>query len=338
MVHPEHPIFESTLLNKLTSGSAFAIAFIFLVFQYTFKLDFQCPCNDFYQWFCGLYIGLPFIGLFLILTLTAKTFTIISALWCSCIRALWSHEDCTLGNILHVSCSCSACSRARFYQACRRFSCKNFMRNLFLSALWIITVLIDGDAVVCWNLTEENITRTNDQIPCKESNKLTAEESDKIKYYQALSQAFGLGFLFALPLLWLLVSTCCQFCTTSYYKSLFEDIYEEETIRYAEEEIRERVKTSSKKKIINVLNVPENDGLDWTYLSNQMIDLIMSRNSESMNGPPQNLPQQDQNPSLPPQNLPQQDQNPSLPPQNLPQQDQNPSLPPQNLHAALKQH
>lgn len=188
MVHPEHPIFESTLLNKLTSGSAFAIAFIFLVFQYTFKLDFQCPCNDFYQWFCGIYIGLPFFGLFLILTLTAKTFTIISALWCSCMCAVGSHEDSTQSPNLHVSCSCSACSRARFFQACRRFSCKHFMRNLFLSALWIITVLIDGDAVVCWNLTEENITRTNDQIPCKESNKLTPEESDKIKHYQALSQ------------------------------------------------------------------------------------------------------------------------------------------------------
>ncbi len=189
MVHPEHPIFESTLLNKLTSGSAFAIAFIFLVFQYTFKLDFQCPCNDFYQWFCGIYIGLPFFGLFLILTLTAKTFTIISALWCSCTRAICSDEDCALNEDNPLEpCSCSSCSRARFYQACTRFSCKHFMRNLFLSALWIITILIDGDAVVCWNLTEENITRSNDQIPCKESNKLTAEESDKIKHYQAISQ------------------------------------------------------------------------------------------------------------------------------------------------------
>ncbi len=187
MVHPEHPLFDSTLLNKQTSGSAFAIAFIFLVFQYTFKLDFQCPCNDLYKWFCGIYIGLPFFGLFLILTLTAKTVTIISALWYSCRRAFCCNRTCIQTNTTPSgTCSCSSCSCARISEACTRFP--YFMRNLSISALWIITILIDGDAVVCWSLTEENITRSNDQIPCKESNKLTAEKYDQIKHSQALSQ------------------------------------------------------------------------------------------------------------------------------------------------------
>ncbi len=102
-----------------------------------------------------------------------------------------------------------------------------------------------------------------------------------------------MGLLFALPIFWLLVSTCCQFCTTSYYQSLFEDMYEEETIRSTEEGMQEIVKTESKKKCIKILKVLTTNTVDWKKLSNQLIDLIMKRNLN------QNLPQQDQDPPLP---------------------------------------
>ncbi len=89
-----------------------------------------------------------------------------------------------------------------------------------------------------------------------------------------------MGLLFALPIFWLLVSTCCQFCKTSYYKSLFKDMYEEETIRSVEEGMQEIVKTESKNKIIEILDVLKTNTVDWKYLSNQLNDLIIKNKSD----------------------------------------------------------
>ncbi len=171
MPHPDHPSIESALMKNLFApGSAFAFAFIFLVFQYSFKLDFQCPCNAFSNdAFCFIYILIPSFGLLLVLTLTTKTCTIM----------------CTRG-----SCSCACCSRGCFW----RNVCKHIVRNMVLSSLWIATIFIDGDAWVCYNLTEKNITNWYDQTPCKEKNKHTAEESTNIRFYQAQSQVCSIFF------------------------------------------------------------------------------------------------------------------------------------------------
>lgn len=165
MTHPDHPSIESALMNNLLApGSAFAIAFIFLVFQYSFKLDFQCPCNAFpNDAFCVSYAFIPFLGLLLVLTLTTKTCTIM----------------CTRGSWPCACCSCGCCSR---------IFCKHIVRNFVLSLLWIVTICIDGDAWVCYKLTEKNITNWYNQTPCKEKNQHTAEESTNIRFYQAQSQ------------------------------------------------------------------------------------------------------------------------------------------------------
>lgn len=208
MVHPEHPAIESKLLkNLLAPSSAFAIAFLFLVFQFTFKMDFQCPCNTYNnQVFCILYFFLPFVGLMIILTLPAKTCTIMCALCCSKKKREFSSDGSSSGvsqsDHLHgesrgvsqfpprrdSSTGGTPKSRSSCSWACRRVLCKHVFRNMFLSSFWIITILIDGDALVCWTLTNENITEWYDQIPCKKTDKLTAEESNSLRHYQSLSQ------------------------------------------------------------------------------------------------------------------------------------------------------
>lgn len=149
------PAFESTLVNQLIAhGSTFAIAFLFLIFQYTFKLDFKCPCNAYDNpVFCGLYVLLPFFGLFLILTLMAKTCTLLFSRCCLNIKAFFCYLCCSCACCPNASrysrfkcaesCSCPSFSCECFCQMWRWFYWKNIMRNPFLSLLWIITVLID---------------------------------------------------------------------------------------------------------------------------------------------------------------------------------------------------
>lgn len=176
MVHPDHPNIESGLLKNLsTPGSAFAITFLFLVFQYTFKLDFQCPCDPSNNTvFCVLYIVFPVIIIFCILILTAKTSTVV------CLGT-WEY------NCKHKFCKCrGSCCDPRSPTCC--FIFKHMMRNFFLSCLWIITVLIDGDVFVCLRLTEVNITSWHDQIACKEKEKLTPDEYNNIKHHQTVSE------------------------------------------------------------------------------------------------------------------------------------------------------
>lgn len=88
-------------------------------------------------------------------------------------------------------------------------------------------------------------------------------------------QIIGLSILFGVPIIWLLVSMIIQLCKTP-YKSLFEDVYEEETITSAEEEMQKRVKISATKKCENVFNKCKNgNSFNWTNLSNELIDVII---------------------------------------------------------------
>lgn len=180
MVHPDHPNIESGLMKNLSSsGSAFAITFLFLVFQYTFKLDFQCPCDPASNTiFCVLYIVFPVFIIFCILTLTAKTPTIV------CLGA-WNYK------CKHIFCKGRCCCWDPCFPTCSptcSYIFKHIMRNIVLSCLWIITVLIDGDVFVCWNLTEVNITSWQNQIPCKEKDKLTPNEFNTFKHHQTISE------------------------------------------------------------------------------------------------------------------------------------------------------
>ncbi|XP_056321278.1 probable serine/threonine-protein kinase samkC [Danio aesculapii] len=300
----DHQIFESGLMKNLVApGNAFALAFIFLIFQYSFRLDFQCPCNAYNNTaFCILYAALPFCGLWLILTLTTKTSRIMCAQCCTC------------------------SGPQRSWRCCCRITCTQIFRNVVLSALWIVTVLIDGDALVCWILTEGNVTHWHDQIPCKETEKLTAEESQNIRHYQALSQVAGLSVLFIFPLIWFLVSIIYQ-CSKTPYKSLFEDIYEEETMRCIEIEMQEMIKTKTKEDCRTYLNAINNSNMDWKKLTEELIQLITKQNPLIQNPDPnqnplnQNPPQPNQDPlnQNPPPN-----RNPLPPNQNLPLPNQNP--------------
>jgi len=198
MGHP-HPTIESTLLtNLLAPSSAFAIAFLFLVFQYIFKIDFKCQCDAYNKVYCLVYLIVPFCGLTGLLTLSAKTSTICTLRYClryclsdghrrrysSVSQSDGPRRGDSISGVSQSTCICSCCKS----WACRRLVYKQILRNVFISSIWIITVLIDGDALVCWNLTNANITDWYDQIPCKEPGKLTAEESKSIKYYEFISQ------------------------------------------------------------------------------------------------------------------------------------------------------
>lgn len=160
---------------------------------------------------------------------------------------------------------------------------KNVMRNGFLSVLWIVTILIDGDAYVCWKLTDihENMNWT-DQLPCKEKNNLTADESKNITKCQSESQVIGLAFLFTLPVLFFLISIIHQCCLKSYYKSLFEEVYEEETLTAVEVKIRENIKNNAK-ETLNHFNECRYDDGGWKNLSDELNKLIFEYNPTSVN-------------------------------------------------------
>lgn len=104
-------------------------------------------------------------------------------------------------------------------------------------------------------------------------------------------QIIGLSILFGIPIIWLLVSMIIQLCKTP-YKSLFEDVYEEETITSAEVEMQKRVKISAMKKCEKVFNkYKTGNSFNWTNLSNELIDVIIEEDPADLLQSPQNLPQ-----------------------------------------------
>ncbi|TRY91899.1 hypothetical protein DNTS_024112, partial [Danionella cerebrum] len=222
MTGQEHLNLDSGLMKSLFApGNAFVVAFIFLVFQYSFKLEFQCPCNAFdSKTFSLLYAFLPALGLFSLLTLGTKTCTFMY-------------------------------TQSGFSKMCAISFLKHFFRNMILSSMWIVTVFIDGDAWVCLQLTRENITNWFDQIPCKDNSSLTTWESTAIRRQQAFSQVIGLSVLFGLPGVYLLVALIIRFCCNGPFQSLLQGLYEEETIKCIEKEMRKRIHNHTKKECKN---------------------------------------------------------------------------------------
>ncbi|KAI4898115.1 hypothetical protein NFI96_015374 [Prochilodus magdalenae] len=211
-----HPDFTSEGLSKvlLSAGGAFAIIFFFVTFQYIFKLEFICPCEPNENWkVCIVYIGAPFFIFFIIILVVDKIFL-------------------------------EACATRPFCSFCK--SCalwKRIGRAFAVSMLWIATVLLDGDCLVCFETTSWNITVRSEQPACKKET--TSEEFASIRYFSGISRVYGLGLLLFIIFTWA-VGLCFTRKKQRFYKDLYEEYVLDETDNFWNEGLKQHANQEAK--------------------------------------------------------------------------------------------
>ncbi|KAL7375565.1 hypothetical protein ABVT39_019827 [Epinephelus coioides] len=147
------------------------------------------------------------------------------------------------------------------------------MKYVFLSAVWVSTVLFDGDWYFCL-LTNLNTSQTG--IPCKEN--LTYKETLIKTDYKNVSRVYGFLVISLIILLWTLVE-CCEasyirrmmrqrssvpgqdlFCPP-YYRWLYEDLLRKEVSDHLKEELKNIAKERAKKLCKKYLTIIRNHEL-----------------------------------------------------------------------------
>ncbi len=143
------PHLTTDCLKKLfePAGSVF-VAFLFLIiFQFVFKVDFECPCDPKENLqVCTIYMSLPAISL--------------------CIKVIITEEStrsifCSNGTGTTYKCIVFIMS---------------VIKGLSVASLWIITLLIDGDWYACLKTTNYDLP-PYEQIFCKKI-KTPAEDAE----------------------------------------------------------------------------------------------------------------------------------------------------------------
>lgn len=145
-----HPDFPQKLLDVITNAvSVFLLIVLFYILQYIFDMDFVCSCKPGLHPNGVLYMTLPPM----ILTLVVNILELFNQ------RRSYSRWHCLICN----------CCNGHFCGHILKFC----LKYLSMSAVWISTVLFDGDWYFC---LMTNFSPNNSQVglPCKE--KLTAEE------------------------------------------------------------------------------------------------------------------------------------------------------------------
>ncbi|XP_049340862.1 calcium homeostasis modulator protein 2-like [Astyanax mexicanus] len=204
----KHPKFTTQVLTQLLSsaGGAFVVIIFLVAFQYIFKLEFDCPCDpEENLWFCLVYIFAPIL-IFALIIIGAD-------------RILW--KVCTSG----------------YYFICL----KRLVRALTVGVLWFVTALLDGDLIVCFMTTSENITVRTEQPVCKKEP--TSDEFANITRQKNLSRVSGLVVLAGVILIWAICS-CCSKCKshTYYSKTLYDEHLLEQNELLLEDKIKEKAK------------------------------------------------------------------------------------------------
>lgn len=151
------PHLTADYLKKLfePAGSVF-VAFLFLIiFQFVFKVDFECPCDpEENSQVCAIYMSLPAISLCIIVIITEKS---SMSIFCS------NGTGTTYKCIVFIM---------------------SVIKGLSVASLWIITLLIDGDWYACLKTTNYDLP-PYEQIFCKK-NKTPADDAE-IQVQKSLS-------------------------------------------------------------------------------------------------------------------------------------------------------
>lgn len=112
------PYFNTDYLMELfvPAGSAFVAFLFWIIFQFVFKLDFECPCDPGENTHvCAVYMTFPAISLCIVVMIADKS-----------IRSIF-------------------CRNATGIQCKKNIFLMSLIKAFSVVCLWIITVLIDGD-------------------------------------------------------------------------------------------------------------------------------------------------------------------------------------------------
>lgn len=159
------PYFTTDNLKELfvPAGRAFAAFLFWIIFQYVFTLDFQCPCDPGENTHvCVVYKISPAISLFIVMMIADKR---IFCIFCINGRGIQCKSIILLMSIIKAS---------------------------SVACLWIIAVLIDGDWYVCLATTNYTL-HPYEQSFCKRI-RTPAEDAD-IRTKTSLSRVYLLFIL-----------------------------------------------------------------------------------------------------------------------------------------------
>lgn len=215
-------------------ASLYTVVILIFSYHFIFEKDIPCTCTNLGR-DCTLYVLLP-------------TLIILFAL-------LWMDKRC------HRGCKKKLCRRT----CCRRpdcrfdsrskkcFSCFRFLNAAFVSLIWIVSVLIDGDWYVCCT------DHTHHDIACEDEANRSEEDRRALNSMNDESRIIGLGILSGLLLIAFLASVCVKTSECSVNGKLIEIVLEEEE-KLVSKELREKLKQMMKNKLdvhINQSKWPE---------------------------------------------------------------------------------
>ncbi|XP_062389456.1 proteoglycan 4-like [Sardina pilchardus] len=189
-----------TLLTK--TANAFVALVTFLILKFVLELDFHCSCSRGFHMYDIVYIVLPpLIILFLGYVVD------------------WNQN----GKICHGRCS--------FIKLM-----KLMLHIVLASTFWLSAVFLDGDWFACYMAKHGNMTM---DLPCKENEMLSYEDTQSQKDAKKSSMAIGLFIMVGFVLVWALY-TCmirCR-CSKPNCKSLYQFHLSQETEAYLTEELK----------------------------------------------------------------------------------------------------
>ncbi|XP_031146783.1 uncharacterized protein LOC116043895 [Sander lucioperca] len=248
-------------LMKLITKSVglFLLIALFFILQYLFNMDFLCSCRP------GphdvVFVAAPPLLLTSIVTLIESIYQM--GIFCRC---------------------CKYCVN----NFCTSFV-KFLMKYLFLTAVWVSTVLFDGDWYFCLKSSQTG-------IPCKKN--LTYEETLIEASYKNESRDWGFAVISGMFLLWNAVDFLkafirwCQsssvsgrnLCCPPYYKWVYEDLLSEAVSSHIKKELKIIAEKRAKKLCDKHVRIIYNHELQEQYPDGSNANIPNANADENPNG------------------------------------------------------
>ncbi|XP_037644976.1 uncharacterized protein LOC119499835 [Sebastes umbrosus] len=262
MTHFGHNLPQKMFELITTAVSTLLLLVIFYILQYIFDMDFVCSCTT----VTGknihpngvLYLLVPPLILICVVTL-------IESFHKRRIFTRWQRHFQNNGCCFFV---------------------KLVISYVSLTAVWVATVMFDGDWYFCL-MTNRNVSLTG--IPCKDE--LSYEENLIKNAYKSTSLEYGFYIIGPLIVVWSFVELCCgrhktwRCCpkrelpsSPPYYKMVYEDLLAEQVSSHLQDELT-NIATERAKVICTpyLLAIKDNEqSFNRTCDSNDSVDDVVS--------------------------------------------------------------